>query len=40
MPTKSPRPSGLKDRRGFEIDILCALPLEADAVETMFDYYY
>ncbi|KAM0294558.1 hypothetical protein ACHAO9_000991 [Fusarium lateritium] len=32
-----PRPY---DRRGFEIAIICALTLEADAVEALFDYYW
>lgn len=29
-----------KTRDGFEIAIICALPLEADAVEALFDEYY
>ncbi|EXL38999.1 hypothetical protein FOCG_18375 [Fusarium oxysporum f. sp. radicis-lycopersici 26381] len=39
MSTPSPlrRPN---DRRGFEIAIICALPLEADAIEALFDYYW
>ncbi|KAI1070043.1 hypothetical protein LB507_007855 [Fusarium sp. FIESC RH6] len=32
-----PRPHG---RHGFEIAIICALTLEADAVEALFDYYW
>ncbi|KAM5358401.1 hypothetical protein ACJA88_015353 [Fusarium oxysporum] len=35
MSTPSPRPN---DRHGFEIAIICALPLEADAIEALFDY--
>ncbi|KAL5608544.1 hypothetical protein FOBRF1_009041 [Fusarium oxysporum] len=40
MPTPSPRLLRPKDRRGFEIAIICALPLEADANEALFDYYW
>ncbi|KAH7460536.1 hypothetical protein FOMA001_g19548 [Fusarium oxysporum f. sp. matthiolae] len=40
MSTLSPRPSRPKDRRGFEIAIICALPLEADAVEALFDHHW
>ncbi|SPJ84212.1 related to TPR repeat [Fusarium torulosum] len=40
MSTQSPRPSRPKDRYGFEIAIICALPLEADAIEALFDYYW
>ncbi|KLO78888.1 Uncharacterized protein LW93_4210 [Fusarium fujikuroi] len=32
-----PRPS---DRRGFEIAIICALTLEADAIEALFDHHW
>ncbi|RKK87424.1 hypothetical protein BFJ68_g17050 [Fusarium oxysporum] len=38
MPTQSSRPPRPNDRRGFEIAIICALPLEADAIEALFDY--
>ncbi|RKK81566.1 hypothetical protein BFJ68_g17607, partial [Fusarium oxysporum] len=40
MSTQSPRPSRPKDRYGFEIAIICALPLEADAIEALFDCYW
>ncbi|KAL7755421.1 hypothetical protein ACKLNR_014519 [Fusarium oxysporum f. sp. zingiberi] len=40
MSTSSPRPPRPKGRRGFEIAIICALPLEADAVEALFDHYW
>ncbi|KAH7184065.1 nucleoside phosphorylase domain-containing protein, partial [Fusarium oxysporum] len=40
MSTLSPRPPRPKDRRGFEIAIICALPLEADAVEALFDHHW
>ncbi|WKT41991.1 Nucleoside phosphorylase domain [Fusarium oxysporum f. sp. vasinfectum] len=40
MSTQSPRPPRPKDRRGFEIAIICALPLEADAVEALFDHHW
>ncbi|EGU73588.1 hypothetical protein FOXB_15901, partial [Fusarium oxysporum f. sp. conglutinans Fo5176] len=40
MSTPSPRPPRPNDRRGFEIAIICALPLEADAIEALFDYYW
>ncbi|PNP53911.1 hypothetical protein FNYG_15667 [Fusarium nygamai] len=40
MSTQSPRPSRPKDRYGFEIAIICALPLEADAIEALFDHYW
>ncbi|KAH7201447.1 hypothetical protein DER44DRAFT_900082 [Fusarium oxysporum] len=40
MPTPSARPPRPKDRRGFELAIICALPLEADAIEALFDYYW
>ncbi|RYC81255.1 hypothetical protein BFJ63_vAg15855 [Fusarium oxysporum f. sp. narcissi] len=40
MSTLSPGPSHPKDRYGFEIAIICALPLEADAIEALFDYYW
>jgi hypothetical protein len=29
-----------RDRRGFEIAIICALPLEADAVIALFDKHW
>ena len=32
-----PGPSRLPSRRGFEITIICALPIEADAVYATFD---
>ncbi|KAH7231073.1 hypothetical protein BKA59DRAFT_504568 [Fusarium tricinctum] len=38
MTTRSHRPARPKDRRGFEIAIICALSLEADAVEALFDH--
>jgi nucleoside phosphorylase len=37
MSTLPPRPS---DRRGFEIAIICALTLEADAIEASFDHQW
>ncbi|EXK78276.1 hypothetical protein FOQG_17034 [Fusarium oxysporum f. sp. raphani 54005] len=40
MSTLSPRPPRPNDRRGFEIAIICALPLEADAVEALFDHHW
>src|SRR6478735_958615 len=40
MSTQSPRPPRPKDRRGFEIAIICALPLEADAIEALFDHHW
>ncbi|KAF5699101.1 hypothetical protein FMUND_14909, partial [Fusarium mundagurra] len=40
MSNPSPRPRRPSDRRGFEIAIICALPLEADAVEALFDHYW
>ncbi|KAF5542296.1 kinesin light chain [Fusarium napiforme] len=35
--SQPPRPS---DRRGFEIAIICALTLEADAIEALFDHHW
>ncbi|EXM13838.1 hypothetical protein FOTG_17727 [Fusarium oxysporum f. sp. vasinfectum 25433] len=40
MSTPSPGPSRPKDRCDFEIAIICALPLEADAIEALFDRYW
>ncbi|EWY79241.1 hypothetical protein FOYG_17582 [Fusarium oxysporum NRRL 32931] len=40
MSTSLPLPPRPKDRRGFEIAIICALSLEADAVEALFDHYW
>ncbi|WKT54405.1 hypothetical protein QSH57_004989 [Fusarium oxysporum f. sp. vasinfectum] len=40
MPTPSSRLPRPNDRRGFEIAIICALPLEADAIEALFDHYW
>ncbi|KAF5269078.1 hypothetical protein FOXYS1_10 [Fusarium oxysporum] len=40
MSTLSHRPPRPKDRYGFEIAIICALSLEADAIEALFDYYW
>ncbi|KIL83635.1 hypothetical protein FAVG1_13142 [Fusarium avenaceum] len=40
MSTSLPRPIRPKGRLGFEIAIICALSLEADAVETLFDHYW
>ncbi|KAG7402588.1 Nephrocystin-3 [Fusarium oxysporum f. sp. rapae] len=40
MSTPSPGPSRPKDRYDFEIAIICALPLEADAIEALFDHYW
>ncbi|KAH7464015.1 hypothetical protein FOMA001_g17799 [Fusarium oxysporum f. sp. matthiolae] len=37
QPSRSTRPN---DRRGFEIAIICALPLEADTVEALFDHHW
>ncbi|KAK2669578.1 Nucleoside phosphorylase domain [Fusarium oxysporum f. sp. vasinfectum] len=33
-------PSRPSDRRGFEIAIICALALEADAIEALFDHHW
>ncbi|KAH7184338.1 nucleoside phosphorylase domain-containing protein [Fusarium oxysporum] len=38
MSTPSPWPPRPNNRHGFEIAIICALPLEADAIEALFDY--
>ncbi|KAH7150872.1 hypothetical protein DER46DRAFT_562335 [Fusarium sp. MPI-SDFR-AT-0072] len=35
-----PYPSRPSDRRGFEIAIICALTLEADAIEALFDHHW
>jgi nucleoside phosphorylase len=35
-----PRPLRPSDRRGFEIAIICALTLEADAIEALFDHHW
>lgn len=35
--SQPPRPS---DRRGFEIAIICALTIEADAIEALFDHHW
>ncbi|KAH7489289.1 hypothetical protein FOMA001_g2301 [Fusarium oxysporum f. sp. matthiolae] len=40
MSTQPPRPPRPKDRYGFEIAIICALPLEADAIEALFDHHW
>ncbi|KAK2469738.1 hypothetical protein H9L39_18553 [Fusarium oxysporum f. sp. albedinis] len=40
MSTRSPLPPRPNNRRGFEIAIICALPLEADAIEALFDHYW
>ncbi|EXA30643.1 hypothetical protein FOVG_17977 [Fusarium oxysporum f. sp. pisi HDV247] len=40
MSTHSPQPSRPEGRHGFEIAVFCALPLEADAIEALFDYYW
>ncbi|KAG7408387.1 Regulatory protein AfsR [Fusarium oxysporum f. sp. rapae] len=43
MPTPSPPPPlppRPNNRRGFEIAIICALPLEADAIEALFDHHW
>ncbi|RKK75501.1 hypothetical protein BFJ71_g17107 [Fusarium oxysporum] len=40
MSTPSPRPPRPNDRRGFQIAIICALPLEADAIEALFDHHW
>ncbi|KAF5986489.1 hypothetical protein FCOIX_1548 [Fusarium coicis] len=37
LSSQQPRRNG---RRGFEIAIICALPLEADAIEVLFDHYW
>ncbi|KAG7402471.1 hypothetical protein Forpe1208_v017198 [Fusarium oxysporum f. sp. rapae] len=36
-PPRPPRPS---DHRGFEIAVICALTLEADAIEALFDHHW
>ncbi|KAF4949930.1 hypothetical protein FGADI_8531 [Fusarium gaditjirri] len=38
-PAKS-SPSRPSDRRGFEIAIICALTIEADAIEALFDHHW
>ncbi|KAL9560712.1 hypothetical protein ACKAV7_015029 [Fusarium commune] len=35
-----PRPTRPSDRRGFEIAVICALTLEADAIEALFDHHW
>ncbi|KAF4447806.1 hypothetical protein F53441_8710 [Fusarium austroafricanum] len=40
MPTQFPRPPRPSSRRDFEIAIICALTLEADAIEALFDYHW
>ncbi|PNP59218.1 hypothetical protein FNYG_15000 [Fusarium nygamai] len=40
MSTPSSRPPRPNGRRGFEIAIICALPLEATAIEALFDHYW
>ncbi|KAH7459962.1 hypothetical protein FOMA001_g19766 [Fusarium oxysporum f. sp. matthiolae] len=37
---RPPRPRRPNDRRGFEIAIICALTLEADAMEALFDHHW
>ncbi|KAF4446309.1 hypothetical protein F53441_10030 [Fusarium austroafricanum] len=37
QPSRPPRPN---DRRGFEIAVICALTLEADAIEALFDHHW
>ncbi|EXL60706.1 hypothetical protein FOCG_03527 [Fusarium oxysporum f. sp. radicis-lycopersici 26381] len=37
---RPPRPRRPNDRRGFEIAIICALTLEADAIEALFDHHW
>ncbi|KAF5989539.1 ankyrin protein 3 [Fusarium bulbicola] len=38
--SSSPYPPRPSDRRGFEIAIICALTLEADAIEALFDHHW
>ncbi|KAL7755423.1 hypothetical protein ACKLNR_014521 [Fusarium oxysporum f. sp. zingiberi] len=40
MSTLSSRPPRPSDRRGFEIAIICALTLEANAIEALFDHHW
>jgi nucleoside phosphorylase len=40
MSNPSPLPPRPNYRRGFEIAIVCALTLEADAVEALFDHHW
>ncbi|KAH7459269.1 hypothetical protein FOMA001_g20123 [Fusarium oxysporum f. sp. matthiolae] len=40
MSAQSPWPPRPNDRRGFKIAIICALSLEADAVEALFDHHW
>ncbi|EXL95034.1 hypothetical protein FOIG_12469 [Fusarium odoratissimum NRRL 54006] len=35
-----PRPTRPSDRRGFEIAVICALTLEADVIEALFDHHW
>ncbi|KAF4338143.1 ankyrin 3 [Fusarium beomiforme] len=37
---RPPRPRRPSHRRGFEIAIICALTLEADAIEALFDHHW
>ncbi|KAF6524724.1 hypothetical protein HZS61_013223 [Fusarium oxysporum f. sp. conglutinans] len=39
-PPRPPRPRRPSHRRGFEIAIICALTLEADAIEALFDHHW
>ncbi|EXL39052.1 hypothetical protein FOCG_18327 [Fusarium oxysporum f. sp. radicis-lycopersici 26381] len=39
-PSRPSRPRRPNDRRGFEIAIICALTLEADAIEALFDHHW
>jgi nucleoside phosphorylase len=39
-PTAKSYPSRPSDRRGFEIAIICAKTLEADAIDALFDYHW
>ncbi|KAF5673916.1 ankyrin protein 3 [Fusarium heterosporum] len=38
MSAPTSRPSRPNDRRGFGVAIFCALPIEADAIKTLFDH--
>jgi nucleoside phosphorylase len=40
MESRPPRPPRPATRRDFEVAIICALPLEADAVGALFDHYW
>ncbi|KAL9569049.1 hypothetical protein ACKAV7_006916 [Fusarium commune] len=40
LSSRPPRPRRPNDRHGFEIAIICALTLETDAIEALFDHHW